>query len=218
MIGGLRSIMRKLAIGVALVVALSLAGASTLRAAPSAASGTAYVNGQPCSELCKAYMAWSDRTRARWYGLRRKARIAAHQRKPDQTSDRAAPTHHSDLNSFAQLLRRSDTAPPAAETPQATPAVPSAPVTAAAEPPPPATAIATVELAENGSATNEPPQQAADPVAAPSSETQATSTLDGAARSHDWRIAALLASVLCALLLLLCLLKLDNGRRRQSIG
>ena len=62
----LQSMIKSAGLVVALIYALSLAGSSTVQAAPSNASETNYVDGLPCNDLCKAYMAWSDRIVARF--------------------------------------------------------------------------------------------------------------------------------------------------------
>ena len=222
MIGCLRSTMQKLGAAAALVFALSLAGPGMSQAAPSKASPAGYVNGLPCNALCKVYMAWSDRIMGRSSRPPPKARIAVRHRKPERTAERAAAMRHSDLNSFAQILRRSDTAPQAAETPQVTAAAPPAPVNAIAEPLSPATGIAaaaTARPADDGSATSEPPRTTLAAFATAIPATQATSTRqdstpqdaskdastpDDFARSDDRRLAVSLGLMLCALLSLLC--------------
>jgi len=226
MIGRLRSTMQRLGLAVALV----LAGPSTSHAAPSNASGTGYLNGLPCNDLCKAYMAWSDRIMGRLSRLspssrpppssaqppkaRIEARIAVRRKRPDQSVDRAAATHHSDLSSLTQILRtqvlrRSNAAVQAAETPQVAPqvtaAAPPAPINAIAERPSAATGIATTRLADDGRATNEPPPTPLDPFIAPVSTTEDTSTTDESARGGDGRLVTSLGLTLCALLSLLYL-------------
>ncbi len=214
MIGRLRSTMQKLGAAVALVFALSLGGPTMSHAAPSKASAAGYVNGLPCNALCKAYMAWSDRIMARSSRPPPKARIAVRHRKPERTAYRAAATRHSDLNSFAQILRRSDPAPQAAETPQVTAAAPPAPVNAIAEPLSPATGGAAARPADDSGATSEPPQTtlasfvaampATQPTSTPQDASKDTSTPDDFARGDERRLAASLGLMLCALLSLLC--------------
>jgi hypothetical protein len=119
-----------------------------------------------------------------------------------------------DLNSFRQVLRtevlrRSNAAVQAAETPQVTPqvtaAAPSAPVNAIAERPSPAAGIATTRLADGGRATNEPPQTPLASFITPVSAAQDASTTDDSVRSHDGRLMTSLGLTLCALLSLLYL-------------
>jgi hypothetical protein len=216
MIGRLRSTMHRLGLALALVFALSLAEPSTSHADPSNASGTGYVNGMPCNDLCKAYMAWSDRVMGTTPPPPPKARIAVRPRRPDRTVDRVAGTRHSDLNSFRQVLRRSDAAAKAAETPQVTAAVPPAPVNAIAERRSPATGIVTARLADAGISTNKAPQTPLDSFIAPISATQDTSTTEDFARGHDGRFMAPLGLTLCALLSLLYLIWVWFGQSTQA--
>jgi hypothetical protein len=226
MIGRLRSTMQRLGVAVALVFALSLAGPSKSHAAPSNASETGYVNGLPCNDLCKAYMAWSDRVMGKssrppdgGMGTSSspppKARIAVRHR-TDRTVDRAAGTRHSDPNSFAQVIRRSDAAAKAAETPQVTAAASPAPVNAIAERRSPATGIATARPADAGSSTNEPPRTPLVSFIAPISATQDTSKTEEFARGHDGRFLAPLGLTLCALLSLLYLVWVWFGQNTQA--
>ena len=212
---------------VALVFALSLAGPSKSNAAPSNASETGYVNGLPCNNLCKAYMAWSDRVMGksarppdRGVGTSScpppKARIAVRHRRPDRIVDRAAGTRHSDLNSFTQVIRRSVAAAKAAETPQVTAAAPPAPVNAIAERRSPATGIATARPADAGSSTNEPPRTPLVSSIAPISAMQDTSKTEEFARDHDGRFMAPLGLTLCALLSLLYLVWVWFGQSTQA--
>jgi hypothetical protein len=229
MIGRLRSTMQRLGVAVALVLALSLAGPSKSNAAPSNASETGYVNGLPCNNLCKAYMAWSDRvmgksSRPPDQGVGTssfpppRARIAVRHRRPDRTVDRAAGTRHLDLNSFTQVIRRSDAAAKAAETPQVTAAARPAPVNAIAERRSPATGIATARPADAGSSTNEPPRTPLVSFIAPISATQDTSKTEEFARGHDGRLMAPLALTLCALLSLLYLVWVWFGQSTQDVN
>jgi hypothetical protein len=63
----LQSTMQGVGLVVALICSLSLAGSSTAQAGRSNASETDYVNGLPCNDLRKAYMAWL------WQGLFRRS-------------------------------------------------------------------------------------------------------------------------------------------------
>lgn len=119
--GGLRSTGRRLGAAVALISALSLAGLATSQAAPSHVSRTVYVNGLPCNDLCKAYMAWSDQIMAKFRPQQRQARVVAPHKKPDRTVQHASGTRQSGLNGFAQLPRRRDAFPSSAETPHVQP-------------------------------------------------------------------------------------------------
>jgi hypothetical protein len=119
--GGLRSTGRRLGAAVALISALSLAGLATSQAAPSHVSRTVYVNGLPCNDLCKAYMAWSDQIMAKFRPQQRQARVVAPHKKPDRTVHHASGTRQSGLNGLAQLPRRHDAFPSSAETPHVQP-------------------------------------------------------------------------------------------------
>lgn len=123
----LQSRVQKLRAAAALIFALSLAGFGTSQAAPSKA-GPNYVNGLPCNDLCKAYMAWWDQVLAKFRSPQRQARVVISHKKPDRTIHRASATRQLGLDGFAQLRRRSDdAAPPSMETPPMQP-VSSAPV------------------------------------------------------------------------------------------
>jgi hypothetical protein len=211
MIGRPGSTRQRLAVAAALVVVLSLAGPSMSHAAPSNASGTGYVNGLPCNDICKAYMAWSDRVMARLRPAPQsppKARIAVRQRKPERTVYRESETRHADLSSFAQLLRRSNAPartaepPQAAEPPQVAVVEPSGHVDAVAERLSPAAGIANARSADAGSATSEPPPRELVSLTAPISDTQDTSTTDDFGRSRDRWLTASLGLALVALFLL----------------
>lgn|SRR5882757_200420 len=119
--GGLRSTGRRLGAAVALISVLSLAGLATSQAAPSHVSRTVYVNGLPCNDLCKAYMAWSDQIMAKFRPQQRQARVVAPHKKPDRTVQHASGTRQSGLNGFAQLPRQRDAFPSSAETPHVQP-------------------------------------------------------------------------------------------------
>jgi hypothetical protein len=206
MIGRQRLIRQRFGVTVAFVFALSLAGPSTSYAAQSNATGTGYVNGLPCNDICKAYMAWSDRVMGRSRPSAQsqpKARIAVRHRKPDRPVYRVSETRHRDLSSFAQVLRRSDTAAQTAETPQVAVAAPSDPISAIAKRLSPADGIANARFADAGSATNEPPQRTLVSLTAPISATQDTSTTDDVARGRDRWLMASLVPALCAFLYLL---------------
>jgi hypothetical protein len=103
--------------------ALSLVGLSPSHAAAASSSRTDVVNGMPCNDLCKAYMAWSDRMKAQFSVSRpqphAQLRTAAHTKRPERTAHHMAATRRSGLNSFAQLPGRSDPPPQSAEPAQA---------------------------------------------------------------------------------------------------
>jgi hypothetical protein len=121
--GLLQSRGQSLGAAAALIFALSLAGLGTSQAAPSRVSGTNHVNGLPCNDLCKAYMAWSDQVIAKWFRPpQRHVRVVVSPKKPDRAVHHASAPRKSSLNVFAQLARPSDPAPPPAETQHVQPA------------------------------------------------------------------------------------------------
>jgi len=197
---------QRLGVAAALGFVLSLAGPSMSHAAPSKASGTGYVNELPCNDICKAYMAWSDRMMAKFRSAsqsRPKTRTAVH-RKPDRTAARASQTRHSDLNSFARLLRPSDTPAQVVETPQVAAPTPSGPVEAIAERLSPAAGTANTRLADAGSAaTTTEPQTTLVSLTAPISGTEDMSATDNYARGRDWLLTASLGLAVIALFALL---------------
>lgn len=210
MIGRLRSTRQRLGVAAALAFMLSVAGPTASGAAPSNASG--YANGLPCNDICKAYMAWSDRVMAKLRPSpqsRPKARMAIRPGKPDRTADRVSKTRRSDLNSFARVLRPSDTpaqAPQVAQTPQVTIAAPSGPVEAIEQRLSPAARGANARFAEANDASNEPPERTLVSLTAPVSATQDpqdTGTTDDVAHGSDWLLRASLGLAICALLSLL---------------
>ena len=207
MTGPLESTKQRLGAAAALVFILALAGPSTSHATPSNASGTGYVNGQPCNDFCKAYMAWSDRVMARSRPALRsrpKAQIAVRHRKPVRTVYRRPDTRHADLSSFAQVLRRSNAPAQDAETQQvAVAAPPPGPVNPITERLSPAAGIANARFADAGGATDEPPPRTLVSSTAPISATHDTGTTDGFERGGDSRLTASLGLALCALLWLL---------------
>ena len=121
MMGRLRSTMQTLGAIAALLSALSLAGPSTLHAAESTMSGTDDTGTPPCNDVCKAYMAWSDRVSAKLHPSSPVAQAAVHDGKPagQMVRRRASGTRQPGLNSFAQFPRQRDATPRSAETAQA---------------------------------------------------------------------------------------------------
>src|ERR1700761_7787948 len=100
-----------------LVCMLSLAGLGPSYAAPTHAKIT--VDGQPCGQLCKAYLAWSDRVRAASRALfqpRVPQRVAVHHKKPDRPARRAVATHRAGTDAFAQFVHHGNPVAPAAPT------------------------------------------------------------------------------------------------------
>ena len=139
--------MRRLVAAMFMVHALFLAGLSPSSAA---APNSGLVNGMPCNNLCKAYMAWSDRMMARVKPPQRQVPrppTVAHAKKPEPPPQHAALTRRQGLNAFARLPRQADPAPSAA--PQAAEAAP--PVEGA--PSQPTNPVADLTSAVDGTAT-----------------------------------------------------------------
>src|SRR6185295_6499832 len=115
--GRLRSTVQTLAVTAALVCALSLAGLSTSYAAPPNVPGTDDVSQQPCNDVCKAYMAWSDRVSAMLHPSPTGAQTAVNDGKPAGrvVRQRASKTRQPGLNAFAQFPVRRDARAPSAE-------------------------------------------------------------------------------------------------------
>jgi hypothetical protein len=215
--GRLLSAVRRLGAAVALISALSSAGPTTSQAAPSHVSRTVYVNGLPCNDLCKAYMAWSDQIMAKFRPQQRQTQVVVPHKKPDRTVHHASGTRQSSLNGFAQLPRRRDAFPSSAETPHVQP-VPSEPVQPITErifatdgtitaKPADAGVVAnaplqTTPVSVTGlvSATQDPGSQDAGPQDTPTPDTGTTGHF---ARDFDGRFALSLGLALCALLSLL---------------
>jgi hypothetical protein len=186
----------------ALIYSLSLVGSSTAQAARSNASETNYVNGLPCNDLCKAYMAWSDRVMARFLPSQPQMRVVIDSKRPDRTVHRASGTRRSGSNSFAQLTEPSDAVPQSVETAHV-PAARSEPVQPITEGSIPAAGIVTAKPADAGDATNDSPETS--PVSATGyvSATQNTGMIRDVARGLDGRFGVELGLALCALLSLL---------------
>jgi len=103
--------LQRFVLAVLVVHAVSLAGLGLSHAATANSSAGDLVNGMPCNDPCKAYMAWSDRMLAR-FALPRpqehaQPRTAAHPKKPERTAHHATATRRPNLNSLAQLPRQS---------------------------------------------------------------------------------------------------------------
>ena len=211
--GLLQSRVQSLGVAAALVCAFSLAAPSTSQAAPSRASGTNSVNGPPCNDLCKAYMAWSNRILARFHPPQPQMRVAVRHKQPDRPVHHASGIRPSSLNVFAQLRRPSDAAPRSVETPRSVEApqvqaAPSEPVQPILERPFPADGIAIAKPVDAAVAASESPETTLVSMttlvsATPDAGTQDTGTTGHFARGLDGRFALSLALALCALLSLL---------------
>ncbi|MGC2778555.1 MAG: hypothetical protein WA418_23285 [Bradyrhizobium sp.] len=117
----LRSI-PKVGAAAALVSTIVLAAPGAVQAGPAE---TETVNGQYCNDLCKAYMAWSNRVLAITQSsyTRPQVRVALPQQKKIEKPERMAqhaPKQHrpSNLDSFAQLPSASHAAQSAMDRPQ----------------------------------------------------------------------------------------------------
>jgi hypothetical protein len=186
----------------ALIYALSLAGSSTAQAARSNAPETSYVNGLPCNDLCKAFMAWSDRVMARSLPSRPQMRVVIDSRRPHRTVHRASGTRRSGSNSFAQLTEPSDAVPQSVETAHVQ-AARSEPVQPTTEGFSPAAGIVTAKPADAGGATNDSPETRPVSASGVVSAPQNTTMIRDEARRLDGRFGLELGLALCALLSLL---------------
>jgi hypothetical protein len=116
---------QRLVATVLVAAALSLSGLSASHAAAAISPGPGVVNGIPCNDLCKAYMAWSDRMMTQFGPSRphphARLRTAAHPKRPERTAHHIDPTatRRSGLNSFAQLGPQNGAAPQSADPRQA---------------------------------------------------------------------------------------------------
>jgi hypothetical protein len=198
----LQSMMRGAGLAAALIYALSLAGSSTAQAARANASETNYVNGLPCNDLCKAYMAWSDRVMARSLPSQPQMRVVIDSKRPDRTVHRTSGTRRSGSNSFAQLTEPSDAALQSVDTThvQAARSELVQPITEVFFP---AAGIATAKPADAGGATNDSPGTRPVSTTGLVSATQAPSMISHVSRGLDGRFGVELVLALCALLSLL---------------
>ena len=153
MTGRLRSMAQTPGATAALICALTLAGLSTSHSAPSNVAGTDNAGRLPCNDVCKAYMAWSDRVSTMFYPSRPLAQAALYHAKPAarMVHHPTAKTRQPALSSFAQAPVRSDATPQFAETSQAEIA-PSRPADGIAERFPAAAGFVTAILAGTGNA------------------------------------------------------------------
>ncbi len=102
-------------------------------AAPNAAqasflniSDTEIVNGQPCNDYCKAYLAWSDRVRTMIQPSQARSQVNVAQsqkkidrpEKPERVAHQQPKPRRQPLNSFAQLPAGSHLARAAMDAPQ----------------------------------------------------------------------------------------------------
>ncbi len=201
MMDRLRSSVQTLAVTALFMSALSLAGLGTSHAGPSNSSQSVQVNGLPCNEVCKAYMAWSDRVTAMLSPSQPPKKNAAHYARPPRPMAQPAPrTRQSGLNSFAQWPVRSAATPESTETSQAaeTPEAEVAPpMDRIADRFPVAAKFMTAKLDGTDSVTNDAAGSTIVAVADTTPATRGTGTVDGAAVGPNRRLYLFLA--LCTL-------------------
>src|SRR4051794_36719690 len=198
--GRLRSTMRTLGATAVFVCALSFGGVSACHAAASKPSGTGNAGAQPCNDVCKAYLAWSDRVAAMLRPSSTTAQAAVHDRKPAGRTvhPRASQGRQSGLNSFAQFPVRRDTAAQSAETVRAAVA-PSRSIDGIADRFPTTAGFVTALLAGTPGATNDAPENPVVAVTDAIHLTRETGTIGQAARGPDSGFAMLLLVALCIL-------------------
>ena len=198
----LRSTTQPLGAAVAFICALSLAAAAPgpSHAAASTVSGTDDVSQQPCNDVCKAYMAWSDRVSAQLHPSSSVPQTAVPDGKPagQMVRRRASGTRPPGLNSFAQLPGRRDATPRSAETAQAVVAS-SRPLEGIADRFPTTAGFVTALLAGPAGVTNEAPDSTVVPVTDAIPATRGTSTTDATAGGVDVQFMVSLSLALCLL-------------------
>jgi hypothetical protein len=183
------------------VQAVSLAWLDPSHAAAATSPATDLVNGMPCNDPCKAYMAWTERMLARISPPRpqehSEPRGAAHPGKPDRSARHAAAARRPALKSIAPRKRQSDAAAQSAE-PRQIEIAPSQPIGLTSDQLIPTDRGLTEQHADAGSAaiasSQMMPASVADPLPAP----QQLVTIDHAAGAMRLRISLALAC--CALL------------------
>ncbi len=197
-----RTMIRRLIVAMLMVHAVSLAGLSPSHAAAANSPAGDFVNDMPCNELCKAYMAWSDRTMARLHPAQRQApprpQTAAHAKKPEQPPHHATAARRPGLNPFARLSPSADATPPSVASP---------PVEIAASQPadpvadrPPAADSAAEQRADAGSATTVSAETRPMSVADSLPPTAVPVTAGHVANGPPRRLPVSLVLALCALL------------------
>ena len=204
MMGRLRSTIPTLGATAVLLCALGLAAPGTSHAAPPNGPATNDVSSQPCNDVCKAYMAWSDRLSAKLRPSPPVAQTAVPDGKPAGRAIHhvASRTRQPGLNAFAQFpVRRRATAQPA-ETAQAE-VVPPRPVDGIADRFPTTAGFVTALLASTAGATNDAPESRIVSVTDAIPATRGTRTIDATAGGADMQFVVSLCLVLCALSVLL---------------
>jgi hypothetical protein len=214
MMNRLRSTMQMLGAAAAFICALSLAAPSPSHAAPSTVSGTDDASQQPCNDVCKAYMAWSDRVSSKFHPSQPVAQTAVPDGKPagQMVHRHASRMRQPSLNSFAQFPVRRNAAQ-SAETAQAVVA-PSRPLEGIADRFPTTAGFVTALLAGTAGATNEAPDGTVVPVTDAIPATRGTSTIDATAGGVDMQF---LVSLFLALCLLSVLVFWGWGRTQRAM-
>jgi hypothetical protein len=221
MIDRLRSSMQTLGVTAFLLCALSLAGLGASHASPSNSSQSVRIDGEPCNDVCKAYMAWSDRVAAMFRPAQPLEKNAARHTRPLRAMvQHTARTRRPGLNSFAQLPVQSAAMADSTETPQATetpPAevAPSRPMDRIADRFSAADKFMIAKPDGTDSATNDAAESRVVAVADTAPATRGTGTVNGAAVGPHLRLAAPLFLALC-LLPALVLWRRFRGRRDEE--
>ncbi|WP_407156867.1 hypothetical protein [Bradyrhizobium sp. STM 3557] len=195
--------LQRLVLAMLVVHAVSLAALGPSHAAAANSSSSDLVNGMPCNDPCKAYMAWSDRMLARFALPRPQAsgqtRTAAHPKKPERTARHVTGTRRPSLNSLAQFSRQSGEAPQSGDPRQVEMASsqPTSPISAGLF-------SADTGITEQRSEAGGARAALADPtpmsVASPVPAAQQPATAEHAAASRATRLQISLALAFCALL------------------
>jgi hypothetical protein len=206
MLGRLRTTMQPLGAIAALICALGLALPGASHAAPPDGPGTDDVSAQPCNDVCKAYMAWSDRVAAKLHPSSTVAQTTAQDGKPagQMVHHHAAKSRQPSLNSFARLPVRRDATAQSAETAQAVVA-PSRPVDGITDRFPTTAGFVSALLAGAAGAANDAPDSPivsvteVTPATRAGGAIDATSTIDATVRGPDMQFAVSLCLALCLL-------------------
>jgi len=190
MMGRLRSTMQTPGATAALICALSVAGLSASHAAPPNVPGTDNASREPCNDVCKAYMAWSDRVSTMLHPSQPVVQTAVRDAKPagQMVHHHASKTRQPGLSSFAQFPVRSDAAAPSAEPAQPEVA-PSRAADGIADRFPAAAGFVTAILAATGSPPNDAAESAVDSANDVVPATRGPGTIDNTAGGLNIRLA-----------------------------
>jgi len=200
MMGRLRSTISTLGATAALLCALGLAAPGTSHAAPPNGPATSDVGSQPCNDVCKAYLAWSDRVSAKLHPSPTVAQTAVPDGKPAVRAIRhvASRNRQPGLNAFAQFPVRRRAAAQPAETAQAEVAQPR-PLDGIADRFPTTAGFVTALLASTAGATNDAPDSTVVSVTDAIPAPRGTGAIDATAGGPDMQFVVSLCLVLCAL-------------------